>query len=176
MAYVITEPCIGTKDKSCVDVCPVDCIHGKDEDEMLYIDPEVCIDCGACVSACPTCPRSGRTTPRSTPNTLRSDRRDFGKLVQRIFCVGSLGHRRVDLFSLLHCQTQREQREGACAVGTDLCMRRMWTTRCARAYGAAESRGRSRLVLHQLRKLPSRDALNQSSKTYCSWPYFAKTS
>ena len=47
------RPCIGTKDKSCVDVCPVDCIHGKDEDEMLYIDPEVCIDCGACVSACP---------------------------------------------------------------------------------------------------------------------------
>lgn len=57
MAYIITEPCIGTRDKSCVDVCPVDCIHGKpDEDEskgMLYIDPEVCIDCGACVSACP---------------------------------------------------------------------------------------------------------------------------
>ena len=53
MTYVITEPCIGTKDKSCVDVCPVDCIHGTDEDEMLYIDPEVCIDCGACVSACP---------------------------------------------------------------------------------------------------------------------------
>ena len=53
MAYVITEPCIGTKDKSCVDVCPVDCIHVKDDDEMLYIDPEVCIDCGACGSACP---------------------------------------------------------------------------------------------------------------------------
>ncbi|MGB6985226.1 MAG: ferredoxin family protein [Candidatus Aquilonibacter sp.] len=53
MTYIITEPCIGTKDKSCVDVCPVDCIHGADSDEMLYIDPEVCIDCGACVSACP---------------------------------------------------------------------------------------------------------------------------
>jgi NAD-dependent dihydropyrimidine dehydrogenase PreA subunit len=53
MAYIITEPCIGTKDKSCVDVCPVDCIHGKDEDDQLFIDPEVCIDCGACVSACP---------------------------------------------------------------------------------------------------------------------------
>ena len=53
MAYVITEPCIGTKDKSCVDVCPVDCIHGKDEDDMLYIDPEVCIDCAACVAECP---------------------------------------------------------------------------------------------------------------------------
>jgi len=53
MAYVITEPCIGTKDKSCVDVCPVDCIHGAEDDPQLYIDPEVCIDCGACVSACP---------------------------------------------------------------------------------------------------------------------------
>ncbi len=53
MAYIITEPCIGTKDKSCVDVCPVDCIHGKEGDTQLFIDPEVCIDCGACVSACP---------------------------------------------------------------------------------------------------------------------------
>jgi ferredoxin len=53
MAYVITEPCIGVKDRSCVDVCPVDCIHGNESDPMLYIDPEVCIDCGACVSACP---------------------------------------------------------------------------------------------------------------------------
>ncbi len=53
MAYVITEPCIGTKDKSCVDVCPVDCIHTTDDATQYYIDPEVCIDCGACVSACP---------------------------------------------------------------------------------------------------------------------------
>ena len=53
MAYVITEPCIGTKDKSCVDVCPVDCIHGKDDDKQLLIEPEVCNECGACDSACP---------------------------------------------------------------------------------------------------------------------------
>lgn len=53
MTYVITEPCVGTKDRSCVDVCPVNCIHGSEADEMLYIDPDVCIDCGACVSACP---------------------------------------------------------------------------------------------------------------------------
>jgi ferredoxin len=53
MAYIITEPCIGTKDRGCVDVCPVDCIHGSETDPMLYIDPEVCIDCGACVAACP---------------------------------------------------------------------------------------------------------------------------
>jgi NAD-dependent dihydropyrimidine dehydrogenase PreA subunit len=59
MAYVIAEPCVDTKDTACVDVCPVDCIHPrKDEPEfeterMLYIDPEVCIDCGACEPACP---------------------------------------------------------------------------------------------------------------------------
>ena len=54
MTYVITEPCIGTKDRSCVDVCPVDCIHDEgDDDKMLYIDPDECIDCGACEPACP---------------------------------------------------------------------------------------------------------------------------
>jgi NAD-dependent dihydropyrimidine dehydrogenase PreA subunit len=53
MAYIITEACIGTKDKSCVDVCPVDCIHGTDDDEMLFIDPDECIDCSACEPACP---------------------------------------------------------------------------------------------------------------------------
>ena len=53
MAYVITEPCIGTKDTSCVDVCPMDCIEGDDDDAQLFIDPEVCTDCGACLSACP---------------------------------------------------------------------------------------------------------------------------
>jgi ferredoxin len=59
MPFIITDPCIGTKDTACVDVCPVDCIHPrKDEPEfeaatMLYIHPEECIDCGACVPACP---------------------------------------------------------------------------------------------------------------------------
>ena len=59
MPFVITDPCIGTKDSACVDVCPVDCIHPrKDEPEfattsMLYIHPDECIDCGACVPACP---------------------------------------------------------------------------------------------------------------------------
>ena len=59
MTYVIAQPCIGTKDASCVEVCPVDCIHpGPDEPEFetceqLYIDPDECIDCDACVEACP---------------------------------------------------------------------------------------------------------------------------
>ena len=54
MTYVITEACIGVKDRACVDVCPVDCIHDEgDEDKMLYIDPDECIDCGACEPECP---------------------------------------------------------------------------------------------------------------------------
>ncbi len=53
MAYIIMEPCIGVKDASCVDVCPVDCIHTTDDDEQFYIDPEVCIDCAACEPVCP---------------------------------------------------------------------------------------------------------------------------
>ncbi|GMV96124.1 MAG: ferredoxin family protein [Phycisphaerae bacterium] len=59
MSHYIAEPCIGTKDTACVAVCPVDCIHPtKDEpdfatSEMLYIDPDTCIDCGLCVDECP---------------------------------------------------------------------------------------------------------------------------
>ena len=52
MTYVIAEPCIDVKDKACVEVCPVDCIHGEDDDKQLFINPGECIDCGACVSAC----------------------------------------------------------------------------------------------------------------------------
>jgi NAD-dependent dihydropyrimidine dehydrogenase PreA subunit len=45
MTYIIAEPCIDIKDLSCVDVCPVDCIHQADR--ILVIDPEECIDCFA---------------------------------------------------------------------------------------------------------------------------------
>lgn len=51
MPYVVTEPCIGTKDKACVAVCPVECFYeGSDQ---LMINPEECIDCGLCVPECP---------------------------------------------------------------------------------------------------------------------------
>jgi NAD-dependent dihydropyrimidine dehydrogenase PreA subunit len=53
MAYVITEPCVSVKDASCVDVCPVDCIYTTDADNMYFIHPDECIDCGACESVCP---------------------------------------------------------------------------------------------------------------------------
>jgi NAD-dependent dihydropyrimidine dehydrogenase PreA subunit len=70
MAFIIAEPCLGTCDTSCVEVCPVDCILGphsleeiqevKDAGDqakldtmMLYIHPDICIDCGACEPECP---------------------------------------------------------------------------------------------------------------------------
>jgi len=59
MAFVIAEPCIGVKDTTCVDACPVDCIHPRKNENgfaaeaQLYIDPVECIDCGACVPVCP---------------------------------------------------------------------------------------------------------------------------
>lgn len=51
MTTVVTENCTRCRFTDCVTVCPVDCFHG--DDEMLYIDPDVCIDCGACIPLCP---------------------------------------------------------------------------------------------------------------------------
>jgi ferredoxin len=53
MSHYIAEPCIDVKDKACVEVCPVDCIHSADGERQFYINPEECIDCGACVEVCP---------------------------------------------------------------------------------------------------------------------------
>ena len=51
MAYVVTEPCVNCKYTDCVVVCPMECFYG--DDAQLYIDPDDCIDCGACVPECP---------------------------------------------------------------------------------------------------------------------------
>lgn len=51
MSHFVTEPCVKCKYTDCVTVCPVDCFH--EDAEMLVIDPEVCIDCGACIPECP---------------------------------------------------------------------------------------------------------------------------
>ena len=51
MPYVVCEPCIGVKDKSCLNVCPVNCIY--DVDDMVVINPDECIDCGLCEPECP---------------------------------------------------------------------------------------------------------------------------
>src|SRR5688572_12664164 len=51
MTFVVTSSCKGCRYTDCVVVCPVDCFHG--DEAMLYIDPDVCIDCGACMPECP---------------------------------------------------------------------------------------------------------------------------
>ena len=51
MAYIIAEPCIDLKDRTCVDECPVDCIY--EGGRKLYIQPDECVDCGACEPVCP---------------------------------------------------------------------------------------------------------------------------
>jgi NAD-dependent dihydropyrimidine dehydrogenase PreA subunit len=51
VAFVITAGCVDIKDKTCLDVCPVDCIY--EGDRMTYINPDECIDCGACEPTCP---------------------------------------------------------------------------------------------------------------------------
>ncbi|HEY6759447.1 MAG TPA: ferredoxin [Baekduia sp.] len=51
MTYVITEACIDQRDRSCIEVCPVDCIY--EGTRMLYVNAEECIDCAACEPACP---------------------------------------------------------------------------------------------------------------------------
>jgi NAD-dependent dihydropyrimidine dehydrogenase PreA subunit len=75
MTYVITDACIDVKDQSCIEVCPVDCIHPmKDEAQFeevqqLYIDPEECIDCDACVDVCPVgaCVADDALSPEQQP-------------------------------------------------------------------------------------------------------------
>lgn len=51
MTMVVTENCHSCRFTECVQVCPVACFHG--DDKMLYIDPDVCIDCSACIPVCP---------------------------------------------------------------------------------------------------------------------------
>ena len=68
MSFIIGKKCVSTCDTACVDVCPVDCIHGpididgagaevktldSIEGLQLFINPDECIDCGACIPACP---------------------------------------------------------------------------------------------------------------------------
>lgn len=87
MAYVITNRCAGTCDTGCVDVCPCDCIHGpialddlravpasdrarRFPGVQLFIDPEICIDCGACE---PECPVDAIAHEDAVPDARRED-------------------------------------------------------------------------------------------------------
>jgi ferredoxin len=51
MTHVVTDNCERCRFTDCVVTCPVQCFHG--DEGRLYIDPEVCIDCSACIPACP---------------------------------------------------------------------------------------------------------------------------
>jgi ferredoxin len=51
VTYVIALPCVDVKDKGCIEECPVDCIY--EGNRMLYIQPDECVDCGACEPVCP---------------------------------------------------------------------------------------------------------------------------
>ncbi len=51
MTTVVTDNCKNCRFTDCVTVCPVACFHH--DGEMLYIDPDICIDCGACIPECP---------------------------------------------------------------------------------------------------------------------------
>jgi NAD-dependent dihydropyrimidine dehydrogenase PreA subunit len=51
VTYIIAQPCVDVKDKSCIEECPVDCIY--EGGRMLYIQPDECVDCGACEPVCP---------------------------------------------------------------------------------------------------------------------------
>jgi len=53
LTFVITKPCIGVKDASCLDVCPVRCISTTDDADMYFIDEEACINCTYCEPVCP---------------------------------------------------------------------------------------------------------------------------
>ena len=85
MPYVITSPCIGQKDASCVDVCPVDCIHptsdepGFETAEQLYIEASECIDCDACLDACPVdAPMPLADVPESEAASVAANAAYFG--------------------------------------------------------------------------------------------------
>jgi NAD-dependent dihydropyrimidine dehydrogenase PreA subunit len=52
MTFVVTQACVDIQDRSCIQVCPADCIY--EGGRMMYINPDQCIDCGACEEVCPT--------------------------------------------------------------------------------------------------------------------------
>ena len=80
MAFVITQPCEGVKDASCVEVCPVDCIHSDDDAPMYYINPDDCIDCAYCVAVCPVSAIFDEfTVPPDQREYVRTNRLYFSK-------------------------------------------------------------------------------------------------
>src|SRR3978361_476206 len=119
MAYVIAEPCIGTKDSACVDACPVDCIHPKKDEnghgevDQLFIDPVECIDCGACVPVCPVSAiYAGDDLPDKWAEYQEKNAAHFGRSV-----CGFLLGARLRLRVLLLRRTRRTRRTLRFATG-----------------------------------------------------------
>jgi NAD-dependent dihydropyrimidine dehydrogenase PreA subunit len=90
VSYVITAPCINTRDASCVEVCPVDCIHpapgepGHDTAAQLFIDPVECIGCDACVEVCPV------GAPYPIPD-VPAEYRDFVGIAEAYYAAAAAG-------------------------------------------------------------------------------------
>jgi NAD-dependent dihydropyrimidine dehydrogenase PreA subunit len=92
-AFVITAACIDVKDRTCVDVCPVDCIYeGR---RMLYIHPHECIGCGACE---PVCPVEAIFRVDMVPIELDAFVEDNGRFFTEAGLVSPGGARRVGAF------------------------------------------------------------------------------
>lgn len=90
MTYIIAEPCIGVKDRACVDVCPVDCIY--EGEDMLYIHPDECIDCAACEPECPvTAIFAEEDTPEEWNDYIEKNKKFFETGEEREVARGTGG-------------------------------------------------------------------------------------
>ena len=84
MTWVITRLCADCKDTACVEVCPVDCIYGltvndPEHRNQLFIDPDECIDCGACE---PECPWGAIFEDAAVPEVFAEDTEENAKVFQ----------------------------------------------------------------------------------------------
>jgi NAD-dependent dihydropyrimidine dehydrogenase PreA subunit len=85
--YVVTVACVNVKDRSCVEECPVDCLY--EGEQMMYIHPDECIDCGACEVACPV---DAIYAARNLPDSLRGFAAVNGTAVDAIGSPGGSHH------------------------------------------------------------------------------------
>jgi NAD-dependent dihydropyrimidine dehydrogenase PreA subunit len=87
MSYVIAEPCVDVHDRACVDECPVDCIY--DGLRKSYIQPDECVDCGACEPVCPVTAIFYETdVPPEWAHYVTMEREFFGPAVSNLGSPG----------------------------------------------------------------------------------------
>jgi NAD-dependent dihydropyrimidine dehydrogenase PreA subunit len=82
MAYVIAEPCVDVHDRSCVEECPVDCIY--DGLRKGYIQPDECVECGACEPVCPV-------SAIFQEDDLPAEWQHYARIEREFFTVTGLG-------------------------------------------------------------------------------------